>query len=222
MNSIDGKAITGLTPLEYTEGTALTLPIPTLKDYTFYGWSASATTPNTIKEIAISATGNQTFYAFWGAAGNNKPDEKVFYTISYLNMPPGATNPNKTSVQTGTVYTLEAAQSTGYRFMGWYADALYGKEITGFTNKQTENFTLYGRWKKLGEFFVFPTITTGKLTLQSSTEFDRLAIFSMSGLLVKQVDLIGTEMEISVSDLASGSYFVKSLKTGHSTRIIVK
>lgn len=35
MNSIDGKAITGLTPLEYTEGTALTLPIPTLKDYTF-------------------------------------------------------------------------------------------------------------------------------------------------------------------------------------------
>jgi len=137
-------------------------------------------------------------------------------------MPSGATNPNKTSVQTGTAFTLEMAQCTGYRFLGWYADSLYAKEITGFTNKQTENFTLYGRWKKLGEFLAFPTITTGKLTLQSSTEFDRLAIFSMSGLLVKQVELIGSEMEISVSDLASGSYFIKSLKTGNSTRIIVK
>ncbi|WJS93812.1 pectinesterase family protein [Flavobacterium johnsoniae] len=225
LNSIDGKAISGLNPVEYTEGTALTLPIPALKDYTFYGWSASSTTPNTIKEIAVSATGNQTFYAFWGVGGNNKPDEVIqptFYTISYLNMPSGATNPNKTSVQSGTAFTLEMAQCTGYRFLGWYADALYGKEITGFTNKQTENFTLYGRWKKLGEFLAFPTITTGKLTLQSSTEFDRLAIFSMSGLLVKQVDLIGSEMEISVSDLASGSYFIKSLKTGDSTRIIVK
>lgn len=225
LNSIDGKAISGLSPIEYIEGTALTLPAPTLKDYTFFGWSTSATTPNSIKEIAVTATGNQTFYAFWGVGGNNKKDEVIqptFYTISYLNLPSGAVNPNKTSVQTGTAFTLEAAQCTGYRFMGWYADALYNKEISGFSTTQKDNFTLYGRWKKLGEFFVFPTVTTGKVTLQSNIEFDRLAIFSMTGLLVKQVDLIGSEMEISVSDLASGSYFIKSLKTGYSTRIIVK
>ncbi|WP_289659959.1 pectinesterase family protein [Flavobacterium panacagri] len=225
MNSIDGKAISGLTPVEYTEGTVLTLPVPTLKDYTFFGWSTSATTPNSIKEIAITATGNQTFYAFWGVDGNNKKDEVIpptFYSISYLNLPSGAVNPNKTSVQTGTAFVLEEAQATGYRFLGWYADALYGKEVTGFGTTQKENATVYGRWKKLGEFLVFPTVASGKITLRSSTEFDRLVIFSMNGLLVKQIDVIGLETDISISDLASGSYFIKSLKTGETARIIVK
>lgn len=225
LNSIDGKAISGLNPIEYTEGTALTLPVPTLKEYTFFGWSTSATTPNSIKEIAITATGNQTFYAFWGVGGNNKKDEVIpptFYTLSYLNLPAGTINANKTSVQTGTTYTLEEAQCPGYRFLGWYADALYGKEVTAFGTTQKENFTLYGRWKKLGEFYAFPTVASGKVTLKSSTDKDRIAIFSINGLLIKQVDLYGLETEISTSDLAAGSYFIKSLKTGLSARIIVK
>jgi len=225
LNSIDGKAISDLTPIEYTEGTVLILPVPTLKDHTFFGWSASATTPNAIKEIPVTATGNQTFYAFWGTGGNNQPDEVVpatFYSISYLNLPSGAVNPNKTSIQTGIAFTLEEAQCTGYRFLGWYADALYAKEIIGFSSTQKDNFTLYGRWKKLGEFLVFPTVATGKVTLKSSVEFDQLAIFSMNGFLIKQVDVVGSETEISTSDLASGSYFIKSLKTGQSARIIVK
>ncbi|MNS48069.1 Listeria-Bacteroides repeat domain [compost metagenome] len=202
---------------------ALVLPVPTLKDYTFYGWSVSPTIPNTVKEIASTATGNQTFYAFWGEGGNNKQDEPpTFYSISYLNLPAGVVNPNKTSAQTGIAFMLEEAQCSGYRFLGWYADALYAKEITGFSTTQKDNFTLYGRWKKLGEFLVFPTVATGKVTLKSSAEFDQLAIFSMNGFLVKQVDAIGSEAEISVSDLASGSYFIKSLKTGQTARIIVK
>ncbi|KAF2508314.1 pectinesterase family protein [Flavobacterium foetidum] len=225
MNSIDGKAISGLTPIEYTEGTALTLPIPTLKDYTFFGWSFSATTPNSIKEIAITATGNQTFYAFWGVDGNNKKDEVIpptFYSIAYLNLPSGAVNPNKTSAQTGTAFVLEEAQAIGYRFLGWYADALYGKEVTGFSATQKENITVYGRWKKLGEFYAFPTISSGKVTLKSNVDYDRVAIFSMNGMMIKQIDIYGLETEISTSDLASGSYFIKSLKTGLSARIIVK
>ncbi|WP_427874015.1 pectinesterase family protein [Flavobacterium sp. MMS24-S5] len=223
LNSIDGHAISGLNPIEYTEGTVLALPVPALKDYTFYGWSVSPTAPNTIKEIASTTTGNQTFYAFWGVDGNNKQDEPpTFYSISYLNLPAGAVNPNKTTLQTGIAFTLEEAQCSGYRFLGWYADALYGKEITGFSITQKDNITLYGRWKKLGEFLVFPTVASGKLTLKSSAEFDQLVIFSMNGLLVKKVDAIGAETEISVSDLASGSYFIKSLKTGQTARIIVK
>ena len=224
-NSIDGKALTGLTPIEYTEGTALKLPTPVLEGYTFFGWSNSATAPDSIKEIGITATGNQIFYAFWGIGGNNKADEVVpptFYSISYLNMPSGAVNPNKTSVQVGTIYELEEAKCIGYRFLGWYSDAMYNREIVIFDKQQEEDFTLYGRWKKLGEFIVFPTIASGKVTLLSSTDQDLLTIFSMNGLIVKQFNTNGSETEISVSDIAAGSYFIKSQKTGLSTRIIVK
>lgn len=75
INSIDGLGIAGLTPTVYTEGTAVTLPIPTLTNYVFYGWSTSDTVPNTIKKIETTAIGNQVFYAFWGTAGNNQPIE---------------------------------------------------------------------------------------------------------------------------------------------------
>lgn len=91
-----------------------------------------------------------------------------------------------------------------------------------FCQYTKDNFTLYGRWKKLGEFYAFPTVTSGIVTIKSSTDNDRIVIFSMNGLLIKQMDISGLETEISTSDLASGSYFIKSLKTGLSARIIVK
>ena len=225
INSIDGKGFEGLTPLEYTEGTVLTLPIPILKGYTFYGWSTAATIPNSLKEIAVSSTGNQTFYAFWGKDGNNKADEVLpptFYNISYLNLPTGAMNPNKATVETGTVYKLEEASCVGFRFLGWYSDSSYRKEITGFDDKQKEHFSVFGRWKKLGDFYAFPTIATGTVTLKSTIDHDRVTIFSMNGLIVKQMETTGFETEISISELAAGSYFIKSLTTGLSTRIIVK
>lgn len=75
INSIDGVGMAGLTPTTYTEGTATTLPIPTLTNYVFYGWSTSDTVPNTIKKIETTTAGNQVFYAFWGVAGNNQPIE---------------------------------------------------------------------------------------------------------------------------------------------------
>jgi hypothetical protein len=77
-NSIDGSALTGLTPTAYAEATSATLPVPTLLGYTFYGWSTSPTVPNTIKKIETTATGNQVFYAFWGKAGANDKGTPAF------------------------------------------------------------------------------------------------------------------------------------------------
>jgi len=78
LNSIGGVALTGLTPMAYAEGIATTLPIPTLIGYTFYGWSTSATVPNTITKIETTTTGNQVFYAFWGVAGGNNKGTPAF------------------------------------------------------------------------------------------------------------------------------------------------
>ena len=78
LNSVDGSALNGLSPTTYTEGTSVTLPVPTLLGYTFYGWSTSLTVPNTIKKVETTATGNQTFYAFWGTAGANDKGTPAF------------------------------------------------------------------------------------------------------------------------------------------------
>lgn len=78
LNAIDSSVITGLTPIAYTEAISVTLPVPTLLGYTFYGWSTSPTVPNTIKKIETTTTGNQVFYAFWGTAGGNDKGTPAF------------------------------------------------------------------------------------------------------------------------------------------------
>jgi hypothetical protein len=77
-NSVDGSALTGLTPIIYTEGIPVSLPVPTVMGYTFYGWSTSPTIPNAIKKTETTTTGNQIFYAFWGATGANNKDTPAF------------------------------------------------------------------------------------------------------------------------------------------------
>ena len=78
LNAIDGSPLTGLTPTAYAEATSVNLPVPTLLGYAFYGWSTSPTVPNTIKKIERTNTGNQVFYAFWGATGGNEKGTPAF------------------------------------------------------------------------------------------------------------------------------------------------
>jgi uncharacterized repeat protein (TIGR02543 family) len=223
-NAIDGKEIITLSPSEYMEGVTNMLPIPKLERYTFFGWSASATLPALIKSISNTATGNKEFYAFWGDGGNNKPNvtTSTNYTISYLNLPNGVINPNQSTVVIGIAYKLLEAKCVGYRFLGWYSDTNYRNEITEFGSNQTEKRTVYGRWKKLGEFYAFPTAAKNSITLKSSVENDTVTIISVAGVAVKQIKITSYETEISISDLAAGNYFIQSSKTGLTTRFIVK
>lgn len=223
-NSIDGKEITALLPSEYMEGVTNTLPVPKLEGYTFFGWSNSVSLPDLIKTISSTTTGNQVFYAFWGIGGNNKPNKETAtsYTISYLNLPNEVINPNQSSVALGTAYELMEAHCIGYRFLGWYSDANNRNEITGFDTNQTENRTVYGRWKKLGEFYAVPTVAKNRIVLKSSLAYDTVTIINVTGVVVKQIDTTSLETDISISDLSAGTYFIKSSKTGMTTRIIVK
>ena len=224
INSIDGQTITGLTPMEYREGGVTVLPTPVLDGYVFFGWSNSSTVPGVIKSIAATATGTQTMYAFWGDGGNNRPINAAptTYAVAYINLPKLVINPNAKTVEIGTAYQLLDAQCRGYRFMGWFLDENHSNPVTGFDANQTENVSVYARWKKLKEFYAYPTVAKSNVTLKSSVENDTVNIVSITGKLVKQVETKDVETEISVSDLPSGYYLIQSAKTGMSTKIIIK
>ncbi|SDJ29160.1 Listeria/Bacterioides repeat-containing protein [Flavobacterium glycines] len=224
LNSIDGQPITGLVPVEYRQGGVTLLPTPVLDGYIFFGWSNSPTVPGVIKSIAATATGTQTLYAFWGDGGNNRPINAAptTYTVSYLNMPKLAINSNLKTIEIGTTYKLLDPQCRGYRFMGWFTDAEHMFEITGFDATQTTNVSVYARWKKLQEFYAFPTVTKNSVTLKSSVEKDNVSIVSMTGAVLKQINTSQYETEISVGDLPSGYYLIQSATTGMSTKFIIK
>ena len=224
INAVDGQTITTLAPLEYREGGVTLLPTPVLEGYTFFGWSNSATVPAVIKSISATATGTQTFYAFWGEGGNNKPvvTTPTTYTVSYLNLPKLVVNPNAKTLTIGTTYQLLEAQCRGYRFMGWYSDAVYSNEILGFDTAQSQNATVYARWKKLEEFYAYPSVAKHSVTLKSSVESDTVTVVSVTGVVLKQIETKNLETEISVSNLPSGYYLIQSAKSGLTTKIIIK
>lgn len=224
LNAIDGQTITALSPLEYREGSIQVLPIPVLDGYVFFGWSDSETVPNVIKTIPATAKGNQVLYAFWGEGGNNKPiaSGPTNYTISYLNLPKLVINPNAKTIEIGKAYQLLEVQCRGYRFMGWFSDAAYSNEITGFDATQSQNTSVYARWKKLEAFYAYPSVAKHSVTLKSSIENDTVNVVSVTGTVLKQIKTTNLETEISVSDLPMGYYLIQSEKSGLTTKIIVK
>jgi uncharacterized repeat protein (TIGR02543 family) len=224
INAIDGKTITTLSPVEYRQGSVTILPTPVLEGYTFFGWSNSATTPGVIKSISATATSAQVFYAFWGDGGNNKPvvTTPTNYAISYLNLPKLVINPNVKVVEIGKAYQLLEAQCRGYRFMGWFSDSDHLHEITGFDTNQSENISVYARWKKLEAFYAYPSVAKHSVTLKSTIENDTVNVVSVTGVVVKQISTSSLETEISVSDLPTGYYLIQSSKSGLTTKIIIK
>lgn len=163
----------------------------------------------------------------WETSNSLNPNNPIVtspttYTISYLNLPKLVINPNAKTVTIGTAYQLLEPQCRGYRFMGWYSDAAYSDEITGFSTAQSQNTSVYARWKKLEAFYAYPSVAKHSVTLKSSVENDTVNIVSVTGVVVKQVNTSSLEREISVSDLPAGYYMIQSAKSGLTTKIIIK
>ncbi|MGY5354588.1 pectinesterase family protein [Wenyingzhuangia sp. IMCC45467] len=223
-NSIDGAEILGLSLATYMEGTSYALPTPILEGYTFFGWSTSKVSANTIQEINANTTGGLIFYAYWGENGSNTSDDgiPVNYNVSYLNLPNQVMNPNEKTIKVGESYLLKEAKSPGYRFHGWFTEANYINEVTMLDENQTQDISLYARWKRLGEFYAYPTLASTKVTLKSSEVEDDVVVVNVVGNVVKKINTSEEFTEISVSNFSPGCYFIKSIKTGMITRIIVK
>lgn len=223
INSINGEEIAHVSPVEYIEGAIQVLPRPILEGYTFYGWSDTNEYPARISAIPETATGRQTFYAFWGEDGNNKPgvENTEAYTISYHNLLANSMNPNPLHVLIGVPHTLQEASCPGYRFMGWFFDANYQVEASYLNRFQTNNVELFARWKNLGYFYAFPTFSTSTITLNSSVVDDVVSIINVQGIVLKRIYVEGNQTTISVESLPAGTYVVSSEKTGKITKFIV-
>jgi uncharacterized repeat protein (TIGR02543 family) len=96
---------------------AITLQDAYRENRIFAGWYTDAgfSESGKVTGVAIpkNSTGDKTFYAKW---------ETVKHKITYYNVE-GATNPNPDSFTVENEITLNAPDSTGYEFKGWYANA---------------------------------------------------------------------------------------------------
>ncbi|MDE7395535.1 MAG: InlB B-repeat-containing protein [Clostridiales bacterium] len=135
--NLDGGVNDAANKATYTYGEGFTLADPTREGCIFVGWYDAEHGGNEVTEISDVQAGNVTLYARW-----NGPT----YTVSYVLG--GGTNnaANEATYTYGTGLTLADPTRTGYVFDGWYDAGQGGNKVTGISDTQTGDVTLYARW----------------------------------------------------------------------------
>ncbi|MFV0506656.1 MAG: leucine-rich repeat protein [Bacteroidales bacterium] len=151
-----------------------------------------------------------------------EPEPVISYNITYNLGIDGATHSNPYQVTVGTPIFLNKAKAKGYRFMNWYADENFTQRISALDTLQTENVELWARWKKLGEFHAYPTVTADYITVSTTDDNDTINIVNSTGIIVKKISLNSRKQQIYVGDLVPGHYVVRSDKMESVHYIIVQ
>jgi hypothetical protein len=139
------------------------------------------------------------------------------YTVSFETNGGSPTPPNQ-NVTANSLLTKPADPvREGYTFVGWW----YHKGwYWDFDNDRVvnEGFSLIADWQvadgiadlsREEDLIFYPNPVRDVLTIRSSTPIDRVRIYTVTGLLVKD-ELVGAaEGNITVSHLPSGVYFLK-------------
>ncbi|MDE7158361.1 MAG: InlB B-repeat-containing protein, partial [Clostridiales bacterium] len=135
--NLDGGVNDAANKATYTYGEGFTLADPTREGCIFVGWYDAEHGGNEVTEISDVQAGFVTFYARW-----NGPTYKVSYVLG------GGTNnaANEATYTYGTGLTLADPTRTGYVFDGWYDAGQGGNKVTGISDTQTGDVTLYARW----------------------------------------------------------------------------
>lgn len=123
-------------PATYNVEDVVTFAVPSKTGYTFNGWYSNAQFTGALVEgIELGSYGEITIYASFSI---NE------YTISFETN--GGTTVAAITQNYGTSVTVPASPSkTGYRFVGWYADAELKTPYT-FTTIPAEDITVYAAW----------------------------------------------------------------------------
>lgn len=116
------------------------LPEASRKGFRFLGWFPSQNSTRPITQETIGKiTEDATYIAKW---------EGEQYTLTFDANGGEVATKTKTIVVGNAYGALPVPRRTGYKFIGWYTEALYGSKVTeGMTVSNAENHSLYAMWK---------------------------------------------------------------------------
>ena len=142
--TVDDNAVTS-----YTVEDEVCLPAACREGYRFDGWYTSRLYTERASDIAAGSVGNVNVYAKW------TPE---VYRIDYVLNGGENSAYNALTFTVEAPVTLDAPSREGYRFDGWYEDALFAEPISVVENV-ARNVTVYAKWTpNLYTVSVVPTV----------------------------------------------------------------
>ena len=135
----DGNnTINGLSPTQYTPGTATALAASATKTgYTFVNWyDNDGLAGDPVTEVSASETENKTYWAKWNL---------VDYTITYHNVT-GSLTPATYNIETSTITLPTPEVGEGETFVGWYETSTFtGAAVTQIVQGSTGDKDFYAK-----------------------------------------------------------------------------
>ena len=132
------NTINGLSPTQYTPGTATALAASATKTgYTFVNWyDNDGLAGDPVTEVSASETENKTYWAKWNL---------VNYTITYHNVT-GVLTPATYNIETSTITLPTPEVGEGETFVGWYETSTFtGSAVTQIAQGSTGNMDFYAK-----------------------------------------------------------------------------
>jgi uncharacterized repeat protein (TIGR02543 family) len=215
-NPEEGGTLTGDGTFEYGQ-TAYIFASPNT-GYNFVNWTENGEVFTTDEGFYVNIFSDRNFVANFEA---QTVDIKV-------NIEPadGGEVAGEGAYSYGDQVTLTVTPYENYAFVNWTenGEVVCEEPTYTFTATTTRMLTVNlisteGLGELSGNFVMYPNPVSDKLVVETTETINHLEIYNLLGALVYSDTDCATKVEISVSDLPSGMYFVR-LKTNNNTETL--
>ena len=206
----------------YNHGQSCTIAATANAGYDFVNWTENGVQISTNASYTFNVTGNHSFVANF---------EAQTFDVKVSIDPAGAgTVIGEGTYRFGEEVTLEVVCNENYVFENWTENGTVVSESPAYTFIVTATRNLVAHFistegvnEHNGSIAIYPNPVSDKLTVEARETVERVEIYNLVGALVISQKGHANKVEIAVSDLQAGTYFVRlTTQSGSETRTFVK
>ena len=206
----------------YNYGDNLTVSATANEGYDFVNWTENGNVVSTSSNYSFTVTGSRTLVANFEA--------QTFDVKASIDPADAGYVTGEGTYTYGEEVTLTVVRNEDFVFVNWTENGVVVSEepIYVFNITSTRELVAHfmhteGIGEQNGGIAIYPNPVSDKLTIEANEAIESVEIYNLVGALVVSKKDQTNKVELSVSDLPAGTYFVRmTTQSGSETRTFVK
>ena len=206
----------------YSYGQSCTVSVTANEGYTFINWTENGNEVSTNLSYTFNVTSNRTLVANF--------EMQSFEVKASLDPADAGYVTGEGTYYYGEEVTLTVVHNEDFVFLNWTEDGevvsedpIYVFNITRTRNLVAHFMHIEGIGEQNGTMAIYPNPVSDKLTIEAQEAIESVEVYNLVGALVVSKKDQTNKVELSVSDLPAGMYFVRlTTQSGSETRTFVK
>ena len=219
-NPADGGMVSG--GGSYNYGQNCTVGATANEGYSFINWTENGNEVSTNPSYTFNVTGDRTLVANF--------ERQSFEVKASLDPADAGYVTGEGTYYYGDEVTLTVVCNEDFAFLNWTEDGevvsedpIYVFNITRTRNLVAHFMNTEGVGEQKGVVTLYPNPVSDKLTIEAQEAIESVEVYNLVGALVISKKDQTNKVELSVSDLPAGTYFIRmTTQSGSETRSFVK